>query len=57
LHIRDKEKEQRLDHQHYLGTCQMNDAAVSSGVSWQVRSFEKDNVMKTNKQVYPTNDK
>jgi len=35
----------------------MNDAAVSSGVSWQVRSFEKDNVMKTNKQVYPTNDK
>lgn len=35
----------------------MNDEAVSSGVSWQVHSFEKDTVMKTNKQVYPTNDK
>jgi len=35
----------------------MNDVAVSSGVSWQAHSFEEDNVMKTNKQVYPTKDK
>jgi len=57
LRIRDKAKELRLDHQHCLGTCQMNDAAVSSGVSWQVHSFEKDTVMKTNKQVYPAKGK
>jgi len=35
----------------------MNDAAASQAVSWQVHFSEEDTAMKTNKQVYPTDDK